>query len=186
MANPLLDRAPPQDFAGRRQALEIRAKIEDFEQLVGIIEADLSDQFGRLAAREWRQVPVDIRLRFGWADVQKSLPALTGRVQTTVSAVCQRCLEAFEMPLAVDLDLLLVQEQGGVTGVEGQEVWELSGDTIRPLDIIEEALIMAMPFSAMHESAQQCEALPLRTESEEGGTLRPFANLKAQMDDESS
>lgn len=184
MANPLLDRAPPQDFAGRRQALEVTAKIEDFERLVEIIEADLSDHFGRSAAREWRQVPVDIRLRFGWADVQKSLPALTGRVQTTVSAVCQRCLAAFEMPLAVDLDLLLVQ--GGATGVDGQEVWELSGDTVRPLDIIEEALIMAMPFSAMHESAQQCEALPLRTVSEEGGAVRPFANLKAQMDDESS
>ncbi len=150
--------------------------------MVEIIEADLGTLGRPFLPQEWRHAPVDIRLQFGWADVQKTLPALTGRVATEVVAVCQRCLEPFEMPVVADLDLLLMRADGGDIGNDGQEVWEIEEETIRPLDLIEEALIMAMPFSALHETAEQCEAAPA-VENSGGETVRPFADLKAQMDD---
>ena len=183
MANPLLDRAPPEAFAERRQAFEIEAKVEDFARLAGIIETDLGTLGRQSLPQEWRHAPVEIRLQFGWADVQKTLPVLTGRVATTIAAVCQRCLEPFEMPLATDLDLLLLRTGRGDIGDDGQEVWEIEADTIRPQDLVEEALIMAMPFAALHESAGDCDAMPAATTEKTGDTVRPFADLKAQMDD---
>lgn len=184
MTNPLLDCGSPSDFAERRQAFEIKAKIEDFARLVEIIEADLATLDGPIPTQEWRHAPADIRLRFSWADVQKSLPALQGRITAAIAAVCQRCLEPFELSLETGLDLLLVP--AGVTrqGDTGREVWEIEHDTIRLIDVVEEALIMALPFSAMHDESQECNALPAATST--GGkveTVRPFANLKQQMDD---
>ena len=60
------------------------------------------------------------------------------------------------------------------------EVWELTEETLRPLDLVEEGLIMAMPFSAMHTDSVDCSRLEMKTESEQKTTM-PFADLKSQM-----
>ena len=38
-------------------------------------------------------------------------------------------------------------------------VWELDEPQLRPIDVIDELLVMAMPFSAMHDDAKQCTLL---------------------------
>ena len=50
MANPLLDRALPEELADRRQVFELKGKIEDFPRLVEIVEADLEMQRPRRSA----------------------------------------------------------------------------------------------------------------------------------------
>ena len=62
------------------------------------------------------------------------------------------------------------------------EVWELEDDTVRPADIVEEALIMAMPFSARHDTAEACREFATAA-SDASQTTRPFAALKAQLDE---
>ncbi len=65
---------------------------------------------------------------------------------------------------------------------EGYELWEYSEEPMRPLDIAEEALIMAMPLSAMHDNMNECVDIDV-IEVDEIMTT-PFANLRSQMDDD--
>ncbi|MCH8302873.1 MAG: hypothetical protein IH912_08980, partial [Proteobacteria bacterium] len=99
MANPLLDRALPEELAERGQVFELQGKIEDFRRLIEIVEADLRSVATEIHPREWRAAPVNIRLGFGWADARREIPALEGEISTDIVAVCQRCLEPFKLAL---------------------------------------------------------------------------------------
>jgi uncharacterized metal-binding protein YceD (DUF177 family) len=181
MGIPLQDRRTPQDFAASGQVIEFSEKIGNFERLAGIVEADLSALEPDKLPRDWRDSPIDGQLSFGFIDAQGGVPALEGQVVATINAVCQRCLEPFRLPLAVELRLLFGGEQSAGDG--GYEVWELKEDELCPADLVEEALIMAMPFSAMHDFDAHCvkaDAVEDRAEK----TVRPFADLKSQMDRE--
>ena len=181
MSNPLQDRRTPQDFAASGQVIEISEKIGNFEQLAEIVAAGLDGLEPDKLPRDWRDSPVDGQLRFGFVDAQDAVPALEGQVVATINAVCQRCLEPFQLSLALELRLLFGGEQSAEYG--GYEVWELQEDKLCPADLVEEALIMAMPFSAMHDFDAQCvkaDAVEDRAEK----TVRPFADLKSQMDRE--
>lgn len=181
MGNPLQDRRTPQDFAASGQVIEISEKIGNFERLAEIVEADLGALEPDRLPRHWRDSPIDGQLRFGFIDAQGGAPALEGQVVATINAVCQRCLEPFRLPLAVELRLLFGAEQSAGDG--GYEVWELKEDKLCPADLVEEVLIMAMPYSAMHDFDVHCvkaDAVEDRAEK----TVRPFADLKSQMDRE--
>ena len=65
---------------------------------------------------------------------------------------------------------------------ESLEVWELDDETICPADVVEEALIMAMPFAAMHEDPAACREFDTAS-SDEVQTTKPFAGLKSQLDE---
>jgi uncharacterized metal-binding protein YceD (DUF177 family) len=183
MGNPLRDRRTPQDFAACGQVIEISEKIGDFEKLAEIVEADLGALEPDKLPRDWRDLPVAGQLGFSFVDAQHGVPALEGQVVATINAVCQRCLEPFRLPLEVDLRLLFGGDQPASAGDNGYEVWELKEDELCPADLIEEALIMAMPYSAMHEDSAQCVKAD-KTEAGKGETVRPFANLKSQMEEE--
>ena len=69
-------------------------------------------------------------------------------------------------------------------GFEDLEVWELDEHAVRPQDIVEELLIMAMPLSAMHDNMTECKALASADSSadeEIEELVNPFANLRSQM-----
>ena len=53
--------------------------------------------------------------------------------------------------------------------------------TMRPLDIVDEALVMAVPLAALHEDNETCMA-PDDVVDEGSDTIRPFAALKSQME----
>jgi len=181
MGNPLRDRRPLAELAVKGQVIEIAAKISDFDQLAGIVEADLAALDPDKLPRDWRDSAVTGRLAFGYLDAQKQVVTLEGEVAVTVDAVCQRCLEPFRLPLSVALRVLPITTGQSVTGGENFEVWELDDATLRPADIVEEALIMAMPLSAMHDTADNCRKFGA-TASDTSQTTKPFASLKAQID----
>ena len=184
MANPLLDHALPEELAERGQAFEFKGEIKDFRRLIEIIEADLESVSERLHPRAWRTAPVDIRLGFTWADARQEIPALEGEISTEIAAVCQRCLEPFELPLKTTLKMLLLKS-ADETRVGGEfEIWQVEGDAIRPLDIVEEALIMALPLSVVHQSRDECGPLADNVTDEKIETVRPFEDLRARMNKE--
>ena len=181
MSNPLLDHALPEELAERGQAFEFKGEIKDFGRLTEIIEADLESVAERLQPREWRTAPVDIRLGFTWADARQEIPALEGEISTDIVAVCQRCLEPFDLPLKTTLRMLLLKAENAKSEQGEYEIWEVEGDTIRPLDIVEEALIMALPLSVMHPSRDECGPLAASVADEKIETVRPFEDLRARM-----
>ena len=129
----------------------------------------------------WRDSDVAGYLEFGFADAQQLLPTVKCRVGVTVDAVCQRCLKAFQLPLEAEADLLLLRLEQEADGYDEYEVWELEEKFLRPQDIVEEMLIMAMPFSAMHVESAACRALSPKTEEGAEKTTTPFAALRDQM-----
>ena len=183
MGNPFTDRASPAQLAANGQVIESKGKLTDFQRLREAVEADIGTLPKDKRPKAWRQAPIDIRLRFGWADIRRQIPALEGQVAAKFDAVCQRCLEPFELSLNAQLKLMLLIPGGGATAFEDYEIWETAEDTVRPLDIVEEALIMAMPLSTVHDELSECGPLAKKTFSKESGKVRPFADLKSQMRD---
>lgn len=181
MANLLLDRASPEELAARSQVIEVTAKLDDFGRLLEIAKEGMAAVAREKQPRAWQAAPVSIRLGFAWADERGQLPLLEGNIETTVATVCQRCLEPFELPLRVPLRMLLVKAADAAAGQDKFEIWEIEEDLVRPLDIVDEALVMALPLSAMHASGDRCRPLTESATGNNGETVRPFADLRSRM-----
>ena len=182
MGNPLRDRRPLAELADIGQVIEITEKIGDFERLAGIVEADLAALDPDKLPRGWRDSVVTGRLAFGFLDAQRQVVVLEGEVAVAVDMVCQRCLGPFQLDLRCELKLLPVKYRDSTCADGVFDVWELDDDIVCPADIVEEALIMAMPLSAMHDSAEACREFEVAA-SDTARTIRPFATLKAQLDE---
>lgn len=180
MGNLLRDRRTAAEWASVGQVIDIAEKISSFEHLAGIVEADLAVLDPDKLPSAWRDGVVAGQLRFGFADGNVRVATVTGHATAAVSAVCQRCLEPFQLTLNVAPQLLLLDEQETPDGYEDFEAWELTEEMLRPQDIIEELLIMALPFSATHDDMADCKAFSTEQEST-GKIVRPFAALRSQM-----
>ena len=184
MANPLLDRRPPAELAGREQAFEIEGNISDFPRLVEVVDGELRALPEAAGARQWRGDPVLIRLAFGWLDPANRLPRATGSIKARLASVCQRCLEPFDLELEVPVDVVFGDEDdvaaaGGVPS--GQEVWELDDEQLSLRDLVEEWLIMSLPLAPMHDDETSCSASAANRDAQD--KVRPFADLKSLMAD---
>ncbi|MEX2495675.1 MAG: DUF177 domain-containing protein [Woeseia sp.] len=184
MRNPLLDRSTPRELAVNGQIIEQQEKLGVFPRLTEVLAKDLSSLERKDVPRQWRQAPVAIKLSFGWGDSRQTIPALEGGVRTRIPAVCQRCLGPLQVALEVDLKLMLAAPGRNVAETEGYEIWELEESDLRPLDILDEALIMAMPLSALHASDEICAPpADIGPSPDSEDTIRPFADLRSQMRD---
>ncbi len=180
MDNLLRDRHTPAELAAIGQVIEITGKVADLEQLTEIVRKDLETLNADKLPLDWRESPVAGQLAFGFAAAQDDLPTLEGQVSVTIPAVCQRCLGVVEIPLEVELRLILGGDVANAADDEHYEFWELDEDTLRPLDLLEEVLIMAIPLAAMHVDDAVCKQ-PAALAEEATETTRPFAMLKSQM-----
>lgn len=180
MGNLLRDRRPAAEWASVGQVIEIAEKIGSFNSLADVVEADLAALDADKLPTGWRDSLVSGVLQFEFLDAEKRLPAVTGSATAEVSAVCQRCLQPFRLTLAIEPRLLLLDRQQTVDGYDEFEVWELEEQGVRPQDLVEELLIMALPFSAMHDNTAACKAFAAQAENADELT-RPFAALRSQM-----
>jgi uncharacterized metal-binding protein YceD (DUF177 family) len=184
MSNPLRDRRPVTELAASGQVIEFAEQISSFKGLTAILEADLAALDPDKMPTAWREYFVSGALQFGFADAEGRVPKLTGSADATVAAVCQRCLEPFELKLGIEPELLLLDTEEVADGFDELEVWELDEHEVRPQDIVEELLIMAMPLSAMHDNMTECRALMSADSSADEGIeklVNPFAELRSQM-----
>ncbi len=183
MSDPLRMCRTAAEWAAAGQLIDISQKLTSFERLGPVVEEDLAALGEDAIPSGWRDSTINARLEFGFADVRNSVPMVQCKVSATVDTVCQRCLEAFRLPLEVEAKLLLLGLDETVEGYDEFEVWELTEGTLRPLDIVEELLVMSMPFSAMHSESAACKALATRVADSDEMTT-PFAALREQMTQE--
>jgi uncharacterized metal-binding protein YceD (DUF177 family) len=180
MGNPLRDLRTPSDLAVSGQVIEFTEKVSEFEHLERIVEADLLALDPAKLPLNWRDSVVAGKLTFRISDTHEGQPVLEGHVAGKLDAVCQRCLWPFRLPLEAQLRLVFSDGNQSDDDCDGYEVWELAEETLRPLDLVEEAIIMAIPFSPMHTESTVCSKLDEKID-EKVKTLTPFADLKAQM-----
>jgi uncharacterized protein len=82
-----------------------------------------------------------------------------GLVQASVNVQCQRCLEPLKLQLSEPVDLALVSTQEKAKQLPTQiDPWLSDEDNLALADIVEEQLILCMPFVNMHEN---CQAAPI-------------------------
>lgn len=180
MGNPLRDLSTPSELAAAGQLIEIAEKISNFEQLERILEADLLALDPDKLPPNWRDSAIVGKLSFSVLDALGGLAALDGRVAVTVDMVCQRCLQPVRIPLAAELRFVFADAQPAEREYGDYEVWDLQGETLRPVDLVEEALVMVMPLAATHVESADCSPLHVVEDGMEE-TTRPFAALKTQM-----
>ena len=109
MGNPLRDRRTAAELASDRQVIEIADKISSFDSLASIVEADLAALDPDKMPSGWRDCAVLGDLQFGFADEKRRIPMVSGDVKADVAAVCQRCLEPFQLQLEIEPQLLLLE-----------------------------------------------------------------------------
>jgi uncharacterized protein len=189
MGNPLRDRRTAAEFASVGQLIEFKEKLGSFALLAGIVEADLAALKPARIPSAWRETDVSGRLKFGFVDAAGRVPIVSGCATTRIDAVCQRCLEPFQLEISTELKLLLLDAEQQVDGYEEFEVWELDTPAFMPQDIVEELLIMAMPHSAKHDRMAECKAFSPAKFPGTGVVTelkRPFADLRSQMEKKKS
>lgn len=176
MTDPLHVRLPVTSLADKAEVFEISAKIGDFDRLAAAIDADLAGTAEAPSATDWRELPVTGRLQFGVAAAGE--PVVSVDLSADVTSVCQRSLEVFRWQLETAVRFRLAPNGEAVAELDGYETWELDDDVIVPIELADEALVMAMPLSVTHDEAV--------VEADAGATgrdvTRPFADLRAQMD----
>lgn len=182
MVNPPANFGSPTEWANRKQTFEIKGKVGDFQRLVEIVRTDLAEIAEDSWPADWQNAAVTAQMSFGWHDEAMTLPLMTGRLSAELAALCQRCLEPFELSIAADINMLLQHSSERQFEDSCLEVWEIASDTVCLADIVEELLVMALPLSAKHESIGLCGSLVVDAAEEEPGVARPFAKLRAQMD----
>ena len=185
MANPLLEHVLPAEMAERSQVIEYKGEIGEFERLSAIVKADLESVSKAERPRAWRAGPIEIRIEFSWLDARQSLVAASGQSSARMTAVCQRCLEAFEMPVGAAFNVLFREpdkDSDQYAEMADIEIWELEDETVRPVDIAEESLVMALPLAPMHESPELCGPLAMSPAEDKSDVIRPFAELRSQME----
>jgi len=183
MANPLLDPVLPAEMASNSQVVDYKGKLGDFERLREIAENELGAATADRKSRNWQDAPVAVKLEFGWLDTTGGMPAATGRILAMLPAVCQRCLEAFELAVDTPVQILFASEDADTNEVADFDTWESGNDAIRLQDVVEEAIVMALPLAPAHESEDDCGALVGQIPEALPDTAKPFADLRARMDE---
>ena len=108
-------------------------------------------------------------------------PMLTVMVEGRIQLVCQRCLQAFEASIEQRSELLLARDDAELAQLDAGEREVLLAST--PLDaatLVEDELLLSLPFAPMHPEAQ-CPAARTTGSGvvQEQGTASPFARLAA-------
>jgi uncharacterized protein len=93
-----------------------------------------------------------------------------------VEVVCQRCLEPMKCTLASTVEYLLVDAdpvRGGTPADDGDvALLALAGRRLNPKDLIEDELIVSLPFAPRHENERDCGTLARKLDelSSDGGS----------------
>ena len=126
--------------------------------------------------------PVTVAWRIEGGHDALGRPALTVALQGNLPLVCQRCLQDFSAAVDTRSELLLAGDESELARLDAEEAEVLLASA--PLDaatLIEEELLLSLPFAPMHPEAQ-CAAVAVRNLGAgegEPSAVSPFARLAA-------
>ena len=79
-------------------------------------------------------------------------PALSISLDGSVPVTCQRCLDDFEWPIDQRTELLLARDERELAVLDADSNSEvvLAGTPMEPLTLVEDELVLALPFAPRH------------------------------------
>ena len=144
---------------------------------------------GRLAellySGESARTAGSIQVSFEFVSNEYGLPMLTGKLETRLELECQRCLGAMELPLALDLRLMVDASDEVVRDSSLDTLYSDDG-YIDLFDVIEDELILAVPLVARHDDRACNQHWPTDGDDAAAMVENPFAALRALKTTESN
>jgi uncharacterized protein len=130
-------------LGSRRTALQGELELQKLPRLAAM----LHDAAGSVRAT----------LRFR----QRSDAWLTAELEydTTLTLVCQRCLEPFNQHVADHVALALADAESGGDAPAGYDIVELDDGRLLPARLIEDEIIVAIPLVPKHARIEDCGSL---------------------------
>ena len=121
---------------------------------------------------------VDFELEFGKDGLGVAYAHV--RANTALPLVCQRTLDVFELPVAIDARLGLITSEADEAGLPpGYEPLLTTDGSLHPSDVIEDELILAVPVVPVKPGTEQVErSWSDKIDEETEQRPNPFAALK--------
>lgn len=96
--------------------------------------------------------PAQIAWRIEGSTDAVGRPALTIEIKGAVPLTCQRCLDEFEYPVDQRTSVLLARDERELAALDGDSDAEvvLAGTPVEPLALVEDELVLALPFAPRH------------------------------------
>lgn len=164
--------------AGRFDAFGLAARGE---RLAGELDAM------RQARVAERLAPTKGATPIAWSIVGRrdavGRPALAVAVEGSLPVVCQRCLQAFELPVAQQTELLLARTEAELEALDmGDAEVVLAAAPLDALTLIEDEILLSLPFAATHAEGRCAGSLgpdAAATTTKAPSKTSPFARLAA-------
>ena len=124
-----------------------------------------------------------VKARFAFSKFEAGRVGATVAVQATPWLVCQRCLQAFELPVSGDSEIEFAMSEAGAPAETPREIYLMDQGSVSLRDLAEEELLLALPIVAICGSPQTCGRAPVYEASNaiqdvSGDRSRPFAALQ--------
>ncbi|WP_200193082.1 YceD family protein [Halorhodospira abdelmalekii] len=121
-----------------------------------------------------------VRLRFSAARDEAGRRILEGSIEAILPLICQRCLRCYQQPIETTFRLIVVSSEAEAEVLPAELEPYVSGSgTVRPLDVVEEELLLALPFPPRHPPGG-CRP-PAHSAGIERQQLSPFAELRERI-----
>ena len=102
-----------------------------------------------------------------------------GHLQAEVWQACQRCLEPVRLKIETTLDMCIVPNDAAAKALPaGIDPFILDGQQVSLADLIEDALIMALPIAPKHDGCQLTYTIGDDEANLASAHQNPFAVLK--------
>lgn len=132
-------------LADREAELTGEFEIAQLNRLAPLVHAH-RDRVIRACMRCWRRSDGSLQLQLSY--------------NAELSLLCQRCLEPVEVNVdeTADWDIGCGGQSRATVPAEG-DVLDLGDQRVRPLDLLEDELILSLPMVPRHPSIDECGAL---------------------------
>lgn len=160
------------------QVIEPRRLVNQGVILIGKVDRDLCVRLADAVIEISEPIMAD--LNFDVADQGRKVVHVSAT--TTVLIACQRCLEPIALPLAIDTMLGIVWSEDQAKSLPKElEPWVVEEETGDIAALVEDELLLALPFVIYHPEDQCSTALSHSTdENFEGEGLEDEGSASAE------
>lgn len=111
----------------------------------------------------------DVRVNCRVRRDAQSLIVLEGKLSTTLSLTCQRCLEPVMTELEADVQLWLLRDEDAAEQLsdEADYLVQDGEGRVALADVLEDELILALPLVAAHEECELCQIVETEDDIED-------------------
>ena len=114
-----------------------------------------------------------VKARFAFSKLEAGRLGATVAVQATPRLVCQRCLQAFELPVTGESEIEFARNEAEAPAESPREIYLMDEDSVSLRELAEEELLLALPVIASCGTPETCGKAPTPEVRQ-----RPFAVLQ--------